>query len=129
MLNTSVHYKILPTFLYENFHNITIWKYEDLLYKLHFRLTAVLSLKALSFQSTQIEKKITRSLKNINFSTTFESKYALMNTKLLQQRALLTFSHIPKHSKLTESIKIRDRLSTDRLVGFLIFITRSKPKM
>lgn len=58
------------------------------------------------------------SLKNINLSTIFESTNAIMNTKILQWRELLTFSDIPKHSKLTESIKIRDRLSTYRLVSF-----------
>lgn len=70
-----------------------------------------------------------QSLKNINLSTISESKYALMNTKLLKKKELLTFSHIPKHSKLTESIKIRDSLSIDRLVRFPIFITESEPKI
>lgn len=59
-----------------------------------------------------------QSLENINLSIISESMYALMNTKTLPWRELLTLSHILKHSKLIENVKIRDRLSIHRPVSF-----------
>lgn len=57
------------------------------------------------------------SLKNNHLSIMFGSKYALMNTKLLQQKELLTLSHIRKHSKFTGRIQLKDRLSKVRPVS------------